>query len=87
MCFDGSPRENAMVILKAMVGGSRKRESGDAIKMMTHLRCDEINEGIECLEKMHMVRTMPSCNKFRYNFLNVIWNQKAAGTIMSTLER
>ena len=68
----GSTQENAMIILKAMVEGSRKRGSGDAIKMMTHLKCDEINEGIECLEKMHLVKTLPGCNTFRYNFLNVI---------------
>jgi hypothetical protein len=68
----GSTQENAMIILKAMVEGSRKRGSGDAIKRMTQLECVEINEGIDCLEKMHLVRTLPGCNKFRYNFLNVI---------------
>ena len=68
----GSTQENAMVILKAMVEGSRKRGSGDAIKRMTNLECSEINEGIDCLEKMHLVKTLPGVKKFRYNFLNVI---------------
>ena len=68
----GNTRENAMKILKAMVESSRKRGSGDAIKMMTHLESDEINEGIECLKEMKLVRTLPACNKVRYNFLNVI---------------
>ncbi|MEN6291391.1 hypothetical protein [Methanobacterium sp. MBAC-LM] len=68
----GSTQENAMIILKAMVEGSKKRGSGDAIKRMTNLECGEINEGIDCLEKMHLVRTLPGCNTFRYKFLNVI---------------
>ncbi len=68
----GSTRENAMIILRAMVEGSKKRGSGDALKRMTNLECDEINDGIECLEKMHLVRTLPGCSTFRYNFLNVI---------------
>lgn len=68
----GSTHENAMLILKAMVEGSRKRGSGDAIKRMTNLECGEINEGIGCLEKMKLVKTLPGCSKFRYNFLNVI---------------
>ncbi len=68
----GSTQENAMIILKAMVEGSRKRGSGDAIKRMTNLECSEINEGIDCLEKMNLVKTLPGVKKFRYNFLNVI---------------
>jgi len=68
----GSTQENAMVILKAMVEGSRKRGSGDAIKRMTNLECSEINEAVTYLEKMHVVRTLPGLKKPRYNFLNVI---------------
>ena len=68
----GSNHENAMIILKAMVEGSRKRGSGDAIKRMTNLGCDEINDAVPCLEKMNLVRTLPGMKKVRYNFLNVI---------------
>lgn len=68
----GSTQENAMIILKAMVEGSRKRGSGDAIKRMTNLECDEINRAIPCLEKMKLVRTLPGLKKPRYNFYNVI---------------
>lgn len=68
----GFTRENAMKILKAMVEWSRKRGSCNALKMMTHLKSDEINGVIECLEEMKMVKTLPACNKVEYNFLNVI---------------
>ena len=68
----GSAYENAMIILKAMVEGSRKRGSGDAIKRMTNLGCDEINEAVQCLKKMKLVKTLPDMKKPRYNFLNVI---------------
>ena len=45
--------ENAMVILKAMVESSRVwTTNGDALRRITNLECDEINEAIPCLEEM-----------------------------------
>lgn len=67
-----STYDNAMIILKAMVEGSRRRGSGDAIKRMTNLKSDEINEAVRYLEKMKLVRTLPGLKRPRYDFLNVI---------------
>ena len=64
-------RENAMVILKAMVEGSRRRGNGDVIKRLTNLSFDEINSAVPCLEDMGLVQTFPGRKKLRYEFLNV----------------
>jgi hypothetical protein len=66
-----SNHENAMIILKAMVEGSRKRGNGDVIKKLTNLGCNEINNAVPCLEKMKLVKTLPDVNKVMFNFFNV----------------
>lgn len=70
--MDDSNYENAMVILKEMVERSRVRTTnGDAIRRITKLECDEINEGVYYLKKMKLVKTLPDVNKVFYNFFNV----------------
>ena len=66
-----SNHENAMIILKAMVEGSRKRGNGDVLRKLTDLGCDEINSAIPCLEGMKLVKTVPDINKVLYDFFNV----------------
>lgn len=66
-----SNQENAMIILKAMVEGSRRRGNGDVIRKITDLGCDDVNNAIPCLEKMHLVKALPSVNKVLYDFFYV----------------
>lgn len=66
-----SNHENAMIILKAMVEGSRRRANGDVIKKLTNLEFDEINNAVPCLKKMKLVKTWPGRSKIRYEFFNV----------------
>jgi hypothetical protein len=50
--------ENAMIVLKKMVERSRVRATtGDAIRVITNLESDEINDAVFCLEKMKLVKT------------------------------
>lgn len=67
-----SDYENAMIVLKEMVERSRVRTTnGDAIKRITKLECDEINDAVCCLEKMKLVKTLCDVNKVFFNFFNV----------------
>ena len=66
-----SDHKNAMIILKAMVEGSRRRGNGDVIRKLTDLKCNEINNAVPCLEKMKLVKAVPSINKVLFNFFNV----------------
>lgn len=70
--MDDPKYESAMIILKEMVERSRVRTTnGDAIRRITKLECDEINEGVYCLKKMKLVKTLPDVNKVFYDFFNV----------------
>lgn len=51
--------ENAMIILKVMVERSRVNDSsGDVIRRITNLECEEINCAIPYLEEMNLVKTL-----------------------------
>ena len=64
--------ENAMIVLKKMVERSRVRATtGDAIRVITNLESDEINDAVYCLEKMKLVKTLRAINKVFFNFLDV----------------
>lgn len=67
-----SDYENAMIVLKGMVERSRLRTTGgDALRLITNLGCDEINDGVFCLEKMKLVKTERAINKVFFDFSNV----------------
>ncbi|NYB26799.1 MAG: hypothetical protein HVN34_05605 [Methanobacteriaceae archaeon] len=67
-----SDYENAMIVLKGMVERSRLRTTGgDALRLITNLGCDEINDGVDCLEKMKLVKTERAINKVFFDFANV----------------
>lgn len=67
-----SDYENAMIVLKGMVERSRLRTTGgDALRLITNLGCDEINVGVDCLEKMKLVKTERAINKVFFDFANV----------------
>ena len=67
-----SNQENAMIVLKAMVESSRVWTSnGDAIRRITGLGCDEINNGVYCLKKMKLVKTLDDISKVKFDFFNV----------------
>ncbi|HML05927.1 MAG TPA: hypothetical protein VK426_09155 [Methanobacterium sp.] len=67
-----SNMENAMIIIKAMVESSRVWAStGDAIRRITNLKSNEINEAVPYLEAMNLVTTLPGRSKVRYDFFNV----------------
>jgi hypothetical protein len=64
--------ENAMIILKAMVERSRvNASSGDVIRRITNLECEEINSAIPCLEEMNLVKTLGDISKVNFDFFNV----------------
>lgn len=57
-----------MIILKEMIERSRVwTTNGDAIRRITRLECDEINDGVSCLEKMKLVKTLGGVNKVFFN--------------------
>ena len=64
--------ENAMIVLKAMVESSRVwTTNGDALRRITNLECDEINNAVPCLEEMGLVKTLREISKVKFDFFNI----------------
>ncbi len=67
-----SDYEKAMIVLKGMVERSRLRiTGGDALRLITNLDCDEINDAVYCLEKMKLVNASRAVNKVFFDFSTV----------------
>ncbi|WP_424355574.1 hypothetical protein [Methanobacterium sp. MBAC-LM] len=45
--------------------------SGDVIRRITNLECEEINSAIPCLEEMNLVKTLGDISKVNFDFFNV----------------
>ena len=74
-----SVKDNAKLILKAMIEGHQKKANGDAIKRLTKLRSKEINDAIPFLESQDLIITAPvikTISQKGYNFYSETYHRQ-----------